>query len=343
MGFIVNLVKFSHFTVLLIAIQGTQSRYTYGSFGIDEPLPSASATNVRVYKVHEPQGPDTYKFGFDTGEDSDSRHFREESRDSNGTVRGKYGLVDQWGRYRITEYVSDLDGFRIVKNYFAEQDQVHASNSVHEHFELPDRPAGHLELETAVNSDTIETETVTENSSLNDVGREASTTGIFKPEVDIVADEKPLPVILGNDNEFQTRAPENSLPWLPETEDSQTEAPVLSFVTTTESPTTEPPATRAPFIGPLLPPGERRNRYRQKFLTPKYISKPSRSREHSKDYPDSDLSESTIKAVTVKPLPRRDHQRSRDQWSTSSPYYHGQQLPFLIYYFPRSFDYGNFW
>lgn len=38
--------------------------------------------------------------------------FREEFRDSNGQVKGKFGFIDPQGILRITEYTADKRGYR---------------------------------------------------------------------------------------------------------------------------------------------------------------------------------------------------------------------------------------
>lgn len=49
-----------------------------------------------------PEPPAPYKFSYNTGSGSasDASHFREESRDENGVVVGKYGYVDAYGKLR---------------------------------------------------------------------------------------------------------------------------------------------------------------------------------------------------------------------------------------------------
>jgi hypothetical protein len=55
--------------------------------------------------------------------------FREEFRDRNGRVKGKFGFIDPQGILRITEYTADKRGYRQVpysstqyKNYQEYQD-----------------------------------------------------------------------------------------------------------------------------------------------------------------------------------------------------------------------------
>lgn len=58
---------------------------------------------------------DTYQFGYDTGT-GPSQSFREESRDAEGTVRGKYGYIDPLGALHIVEYMADHTGFHIISS-----------------------------------------------------------------------------------------------------------------------------------------------------------------------------------------------------------------------------------
>lgn len=58
---------------------------------------------------------DTYQFGYDTGT-GPSQSFREESRDSDGTVRGRYGYIDPLGALHIVEYMADHTGFHILSS-----------------------------------------------------------------------------------------------------------------------------------------------------------------------------------------------------------------------------------
>lgn len=44
--------------------------------------------------------------------------------DLNGAVHGRYGLVDQWGRLRVTQYISDKGGYRVLKTSFTTPDQL---------------------------------------------------------------------------------------------------------------------------------------------------------------------------------------------------------------------------
>ncbi|XP_054709815.1 uncharacterized protein LOC129219445 [Uloborus diversus] len=56
---------------------------------------------------------DTYQFGYDTGT-GPSQSFREETRDSDGTVRGRYGYIDPLGALHIVDYMADHTGYHIL-------------------------------------------------------------------------------------------------------------------------------------------------------------------------------------------------------------------------------------
>ncbi|CAG7817717.1 unnamed protein product [Allacma fusca] len=53
----------------------------------------------------------SYHFGYDTGTDYD-HSYREETRDANGRVEGRYGYIDPNGILRTVEYIADEKGFR---------------------------------------------------------------------------------------------------------------------------------------------------------------------------------------------------------------------------------------
>lgn len=53
-----------------------------------------------------------YKFGFDTGKTEVGQVFRQEKRLADGTVVGKYGYVDEYGKQRIVSYTAGINGFQ---------------------------------------------------------------------------------------------------------------------------------------------------------------------------------------------------------------------------------------
>ncbi|XP_053676353.1 uncharacterized protein LOC128726563 [Anopheles nili] len=65
------------------------------------------------FQMHGHHGPNSYKFGYDTGEGK-NRQFHVEERDSKGNVRGRYGYYMRSGKFRIVNYSSSPEtGFRI--------------------------------------------------------------------------------------------------------------------------------------------------------------------------------------------------------------------------------------
>ncbi|XP_073983613.1 uncharacterized protein isoform X1 [Rhodnius prolixus] len=62
------------------------------------------------FQLHGQSGPDSYKFGFDTG-DVKNRHFRYEEKDNHGNVKGHYGYYDKTGKLQIINYHADENGF----------------------------------------------------------------------------------------------------------------------------------------------------------------------------------------------------------------------------------------
>uniref|UniRef100_A0A182K3A4 Uncharacterized protein n=1 Tax=Anopheles christyi TaxID=43041 RepID=A0A182K3A4_9DIPT len=65
------------------------------------------------FQMHGHNGPNSYKFGYDTGEGK-NRQFHVEERDSKGNVRGRYGYYMRSGKFRIVNYSSSPEtGFRI--------------------------------------------------------------------------------------------------------------------------------------------------------------------------------------------------------------------------------------
>jgi len=59
-----------------------------------------------AFQIHGQEGPDSYRFGYDTGVGY-NRQFRYESRDSKGVLHGRYGYYDQEGKLQIVTYRAD--------------------------------------------------------------------------------------------------------------------------------------------------------------------------------------------------------------------------------------------
>ncbi|KAF6211405.1 hypothetical protein GE061_011917 [Apolygus lucorum] len=62
------------------------------------------------FQLHGQSGPESYKFGFDTG-DGKNRHFRYEEKDHTGNVKGHYGYYDKTGKLQVVNYHADKHGF----------------------------------------------------------------------------------------------------------------------------------------------------------------------------------------------------------------------------------------
>lgn len=64
-----------------------------------------------AFQIHGQEGPDSYRFGYDTGVGY-NRQFRYESRNSQGVTHGRYGYYDQEGKLQIVTYSADpVTGF----------------------------------------------------------------------------------------------------------------------------------------------------------------------------------------------------------------------------------------
>ncbi|CAG2167427.1 unnamed protein product, partial [Oppiella nova] len=57
--------------------------------------------------------PTSYDFKYSTGSEGPAQLFREEHRDHDGTVRGKYGYVDPNGKLRVVEYTAGANGYQV--------------------------------------------------------------------------------------------------------------------------------------------------------------------------------------------------------------------------------------
>jgi len=58
------------------------------------------------FQIHGQGGPNSYRFGYDTGVGY-NRQFRYEERDANGVLHGRYGYYDQEGKLQIVNYKAD--------------------------------------------------------------------------------------------------------------------------------------------------------------------------------------------------------------------------------------------
>ncbi|XP_072158253.1 uncharacterized protein [Bemisia tabaci] len=57
------------------------------------------------FQMHGQSGPDSYKFGFDTGK-GENRQFRYEEKENDGTIKGHYGYYDQHGKLHVVNYAA---------------------------------------------------------------------------------------------------------------------------------------------------------------------------------------------------------------------------------------------
>ncbi|XP_043278508.1 probable ATP-dependent helicase PF08_0048 [Venturia canescens] len=65
---------------------------------------SSQGSKDRIeFHIHGHAGPETYMFGFDTG-DGDNRQYRMEERHGDGTITGHYGYIDARGKLRKVRY-----------------------------------------------------------------------------------------------------------------------------------------------------------------------------------------------------------------------------------------------
>lgn len=79
----------------------------------DESLESAPSSRLD-FSMHGHKGPDSYKFGYDTGTGK-NRMYKIEEKDEKGDVYGKYAYTDDEGKFRVVKYESKKDGgFKIL-------------------------------------------------------------------------------------------------------------------------------------------------------------------------------------------------------------------------------------
>jgi len=70
------------------------------------------------FQIHGQEGPNSYRFGYDTGLGY-NRQFRYEERDNYGVLHGRYGYYDQAGKLQIVNYHADPQ-----KGFYAEGEHV---------------------------------------------------------------------------------------------------------------------------------------------------------------------------------------------------------------------------
>jgi len=70
------------------------------------------------FQIHGQEGPNSYRFGYDTGLGY-NRQFRYEERDNYGVLHGRYGYYDQAGKLQIVNYHADPH-----KGFYAEGEHV---------------------------------------------------------------------------------------------------------------------------------------------------------------------------------------------------------------------------
>ncbi|XKL62583.1 hypothetical protein PGB90_002416 [Kerria lacca] len=73
-------------------------------------------TDDRIeFQMHGLRGPESYKFGYDTGK-GENRQFRYEERDPDGKVRGHFGYYDKDGKLQVFNYEADPEhGYHLEK------------------------------------------------------------------------------------------------------------------------------------------------------------------------------------------------------------------------------------
>ncbi|KAL1497030.1 hypothetical protein ABEB36_008059 [Hypothenemus hampei] len=94
---------------VLVLLLGTHT----SSFPIIRELRLTLAVPWSSYNILEPEGPGTYAFGYEIDDPETSNvQFRDEERQSNGSIKGKYGWVDLEGTAYIVNYVADSEGYK---------------------------------------------------------------------------------------------------------------------------------------------------------------------------------------------------------------------------------------
>ncbi|KAF0757460.1 RNA-binding protein 33-like [Aphis craccivora] len=95
-------------------------------FGGDLTFEDGGGERVE-FQLHGIGGPESYKFGFDTGKGS-NRQFRYEERDNGGNVHGHYGYLDNDGKMQVYNYSSHPElGYRAQKAETLEYHSAHTN------------------------------------------------------------------------------------------------------------------------------------------------------------------------------------------------------------------------
>lgn len=74
----------------------------------DNSNPKSIETELNSQKLKDDLHsiPTSYDFKYSTGQEGPAQLFREEHRDHDGTVRGKYGYVDPYGKLRSISFTN---------------------------------------------------------------------------------------------------------------------------------------------------------------------------------------------------------------------------------------------
>ncbi|XP_049767250.1 uncharacterized protein LOC126100674 [Schistocerca cancellata] len=87
----------------VVAGAGTQN---LGDEHLGDAVHLSSGGDRVEFQMHGQNGPNSYKFGFDTG-NVHNRLIRYEERDAHGNVKGHYGFYDKSGKLHIVNYSAD--------------------------------------------------------------------------------------------------------------------------------------------------------------------------------------------------------------------------------------------
>lgn len=83
-------------------------RQTLTPVSTDFALKSSKGTAITFH----PQFPGSYQYGYEVGPNGQFHH---ETRGPDGVTYGCYGYIDPNGQLRVTHYVADTHGYRVVE------------------------------------------------------------------------------------------------------------------------------------------------------------------------------------------------------------------------------------